>query len=53
MVKLEELRAEALKNPDVRAAYEAEKKVLAEEVAEWERPKRRAGDPAVRNIEAR
>jgi hypothetical protein len=42
MVSLDDILSEALKNPDVREAYEAEKKVLAEEVAEWERQKRHA-----------
>jgi phage regulator Rha-like protein len=53
MVKLKELREKVLKNPEAREAYEAEKKVLAEEIAEWERQKRRAGDLVARNIEAR
>jgi hypothetical protein len=36
MVSLDDLLSEVLKNLEAREAYEAEKKVLAEETAEWE-----------------
>jgi GrpB-like predicted nucleotidyltransferase (UPF0157 family) len=53
MVSLDDILSEVLKNPETRAAYEEEKKVLAEEIAEWETQQKQARDPAVLNIEAR
>lgn len=50
MATLDELRDKVLKNPEARAACEAEKKVLAEEIAEWERQQKKL---TALNIDAR
>ncbi|MDR1516117.1 MAG: hypothetical protein LBS45_10500 [Synergistaceae bacterium] len=47
MATLDELRNTVLKNPEAHAASETEKKALAEEIAEWEREKARAGSSPV------
>jgi hypothetical protein len=47
MISLDDILSEFLSDPEVRAAYEDEKKILKEEIAEWEREKARAGSSPV------